>query len=654
MKKMFTVDAFMVAIISALGYGFGEIIARLSGWPKLMCGVASLVLGVTLESIISKIIFSKTIQKKRKYRVFAFTVILLVLIAAECVAAWWMNSSMFDYVMENFMYVVVIPVFGFVLNLCIRSYRIWKIRRLYGDGSKGYTFHLTKKEIEEINQQNQPITGKYDAELAVKTRTGIYVGEKHKNTISYLGIPYAKPPIGQLRWKAPEALASSEAVFEAGHFGASAIQVDHEGSILKHYRQSEDCLYLNICVGAQKTKTKKPVLVLFHHGDFSFGGSADPLLYGRNFVEAHPDVVFVSFNYRLGIFGFVDFSEVPGGEAYPDAVNLGLLDQIAALRWIKENIKAFGGNPERITTLGFESGAISILLLAACEQAKGLFQKAFLFNGNLMYAYDTPEGAKAAAKDLLKETKAATMDELMQLDTQSLKDVAQRMWKNHCAPTCDGTLIPVDVYQAFQEGVASGIKFIIGFPAHEMQVLRSFIDAENYEVFVSEGMAGMQQYLDGSISNAVQDYIKTQAQSLGEIEAKTKLLDQWIALCIYLVAVWLSKGGNKVNLMYWDEKPLMENLGSGTVDVLAALLGNNDALQMYGDVINADLSNTLQNLLLKFIKGNALQLYSNEIKGVDAFVWKAFPKALIVADGKMTCDTIKDKITEVEGLFDLV
>ena len=106
--------------------------------------------------------------------------------------------------------------------------------------------------------------------------------------------------------------------------------------------------------------------------------------------------------------------------------------------------------------------------------------------------------------------------------------------------------------------------------------------------------------------------------------------------------------------MYWDEKPLIENLGSGTVDVVAALLGNSAALEMYGSLMNKDLSETLQALMHKFICGDALQLYPNEIKGIDAIDWKEFPKALIVSDGKLLCGTIEERITEIDGLLDFV
>lgn len=129
-------------------------------------------------------------------------------------------------------------------------------------------------------EEKQAILGEYDADCAVKTRTGVYVGEKHGETLVFMGIPYAKPPVGKRRWKAPEPLPASKKVFEARNSGASAIQVEHKGSIIKNHRQSEDCLTLNIAVGTQKTEAKKPVLVLFHHGDFTYDSAVDPCCSG--------------------------------------------------------------------------------------------------------------------------------------------------------------------------------------------------------------------------------------------------------------------------------------------------------------------------------------------------------------------------------------
>ena len=645
MKKLFTIDDFAVAFVGALGYGYGETISRLLGWPPLACGLASLVLGMALEFIINRIAFSEAVQKSPKNKVLTYLLFCLVFLVAHTISFLSTGVSMVDYLTENIVYVAGFPILGFVINLLIRTYQIRKIRRLYGDGSEGYVFDVKKEDIEEINRQNQPISGEYDADCAIRTKTGLFVGEQTGKTVSYLGIPYAKPPVGERRWKAPEPLPASEAVFEAKHLGASAVQVDHRGSIVRQHRQSEDCLTLNICIGRQETETGKPILVLFHNGDFTCGGTADPLLYGDELIKKHPDIVFVSFNFRLGIFGFIDFSEIPGGAAYPDAINLGLLDQIAALKWIRENIAAFGGDPDRITLLGFDAGATSVCLLAASGQAKGLFRKAFVFNGSPASAYDTPESARALAKDLLKETQTSTMEELLQLNTDSLKDAAQKLWRNMCAPTCDGTLIPADVYQAFRDGAASDIGFIIGIPGNEMQVYRSFVGNQNYEELILAATADIQNDTDASAADALQAHTEAQTDSSSALEAKSKLVEQCLVRSIYRSAEKLSEGGNQVQLMYWDEKPLIENLGSGTVDVAATLLGNGDALQMYGNVMNADLSETLQTLLLKFIRGEDLQLYPNEIKGTDAVHWRAFPLALIVSDGKVVCDTIEGRLT---------
>ena len=637
MKYLFTIDDFMVAFISALGYGFGERIASMLGWSSFMCIVASFALGIAMEEIIGKIVFSKTVQKKTANRILTFAIILLVFFAAQYIATRWMNASMLEYVEEEFGFVVALPIIGFFVSLLIRAYHIRKVRNVYGDGSKGFVFDLSKEDVEETNRQNQALHGPYDADHAAKTRTGVYVGEKEGKTIAYLGIPYALSPVGERRWKAPEPLPTSEAVFEAKNFGASAIQVEHQGSILKHHRQSEDCLYLNIWTGSEQAEGKKPVLVLFHQGDFTYGGSVDPLLHGGKFVENHPDTVFVSFNYRLGIFGFIDFSEVPGGEAYPDTLNLGLLDQIAALRWIKENVAAFGGDPARITVLGFEAGGTSVLLLAACEQAKGLFQRAFVFNGNLTGVYATPEDSRNLAKDLLKETHTATMEQLSALDSEVLKEAAQTLWQDMCQPTFDGKLLPVDVPSAYREGKASDIRFIIGFPNNQAQAYHAVLGDANYEKLVSATLEDMQNYLDDSEADTLLDYIAAQTPSADELEAKSKLIEEWNALAIYHSAVKLARGGSKVNLIYWNEKALIEKLGSGTVDMAAALLGNGDALQLYGNVMDTNLSEMLQCMLHKFIAGEPLRLYSNELPGVDAFEWKAFPRTLVISDGKYLC-----------------
>ena len=654
MKKLFTIDDFMIALIAALGYGYGYALAEHFGWPAPLCLLACFALGIALETIMDKIILSETVQKKTKNRVIAYAVIIIVFLVAHYISTQWLGASMIEDAKEEFMWVIGLPILGLVISLIIRWVRIKRIRKLYGDGEQGYVFDVSDEVVEELNEQDQPVVGEYDPECTVKTRTGTFVGEKNGKVVNYLGIPYAQAPVGDLRWKAPEPLPSSDAVIEAQNFGASAIQVENRGVLSEYHRQDEGCLTLNVCVAAEETGEKKPVLVLFHHSGFAFGGSADPLLDGDNYVKAFPDVVIVSFNYRLGIFGFIDLSEVPGGEAYADAPNLGLLDQIAALRWVKENIAAFGGDPDRITVAGFESGATCICLLATSKQAKGLFKRAFVFNANLEESYDKADVPKALTRELLKETQATTMEELVRLKPEALQEAAQKIWRNWgmSAPLLDGKLIPADMYRAYQESAAAGIEFIVGIPSDETRVFRSFVGGQGYENLLAKVMTDIQKRLDDRLAATVQKYIEDKASLSSEIEAKAEVLDQWIALSACRAAMKLVEGGNKVHLMYWGQKPLIENLGSGTADVMATLFGNEDALEMYGGVVDADLSEMLQVLMHKYVNGDALQLYHNEVHGIDAFDWEPFPKALIVSDNRFLCDTIEDRLTEIDGFAD--
>ncbi|MBR4904822.1 MAG: carboxylesterase family protein [Selenomonadaceae bacterium] len=662
MKKIFTIDEFMVCFVTAIGSGLGfEIPKTILGFEEWQCLLVSIIASCTLGTLVGKVVFSKTVQSKAINRFSVFFACILIFFAVQYVVVSFSGVSLYNYLTEEPVYAIISAVLGFGFGMIIRWYRIRKIRERYGDGSDGFLYDdLLEKNgiLEELNQQNQSIKGSFDAELAVKTKTGFFVGGKLKNSMFFCGIPYAKPPVGELRWKAPEPLPESEEVFEAKHFGASAIQVDYDGSISKHHRQSEDCLYLNICVGTKTTDKKKKVLVIFHHGDFSYGGAADPLFNGdEHFIKIYPDAIGVTFNYRLGILGFIDFSEVPGGDKYPDALNLGLLDQIAALRWIKENISAFGGDPEKITLMGFESGALSISLLAASEQAKGLFQKAFIFHENPMMAFNTPEISRKLAKKLLQETSTTTMEELLSLSTERLKEATQKLLEDLSYPTFDDKLIPLDVYDAYKKGSASGVEFLIGIARNERHVFKSFVGNKKYEDFVAKETDNFLKYLNACYPDVVKDvnaYIEEQTKVMSALEAKEKFVEQVYALSTYQCAKKLVESGNKVHILYWDVNPLIKNLGSGTVDVLATFLGNSEAAQIYGNVLNQDIAETLQNLFRKFISGEELKLFNNEIKGISAIDWKEAPQALIISEKAFRCEPITDKLTEVKGLLKIL
>ena len=155
-------------------------------------------------------------------------------------------------------------------------------------------------------------------------------------------------------------------------------------------------------------------------------------------------------------------------------------------------------------------------------------------------------------------------------------------------------------------------------------------------------------------AKAVRDYIEKQAASMSELEAKAKMYEQFYTLSTYRCAQKLTEGGNKVHLLYWNVKPLIENLGSGTVDVLATFCGSRKGVELYGNVLNRDIAETLQKLFQKFESGDELRLFNNEIKGIGAIDWKEFPRALIVSDKAFKCEPIADKLTEIKCLLELL
>ena len=190
-----------------------------------------------------------------------------------------------------------------------------------------------REEMVALYGENKEITtNDYDSKLAATTRTGVYVGQiNENNVISWKGIPYAKQPIGDLRWKTPEERDDDNRVYEAYYFGHSSIQEESKDELSSLYPQGEDCLNLNVWNNKTDPSDNKPIMVWIHGGGFIQGGSCDHLYEGTHFVENNPDVIYMSIDYRTDILGFINLSCVPGADDYSESGNLGLLDEIAAL-----------------------------------------------------------------------------------------------------------------------------------------------------------------------------------------------------------------------------------------------------------------------------------------------------------------------------------
>lgn len=319
------------------------------------------------------------------------------------------------------------------------------------------------------------------SETIVETTYGKVRGI-HQGTVSvWKGIPFARPPVGELRFRAPQPPEAWAGVREATEFGMVAPQaVVREGSPLGNRltpgEESEDCLYLNVWSPGADGK-KRPVLVWMHGGAFTMGSGSTPLYDGTSFAQ-QGDVVVVTLNYRLGALGFLYLDEVLG-EQYSGSGNNGLLDQIAALQWVHDNIAAFGGDPNRVTIFGESAGAMSVGTLLAMPAAQGLFQQAILQSG----AASSVRGKEAAARVTreyldalgLQEHEAGALTRLPLADLIAAQTSVLGKQRAQLAfgPVIDGTSLPQPPLEVVTSGATRDIPLLIGTNYDEMRLFNA-------------------------------------------------------------------------------------------------------------------------------------------------------------------------------------
>ncbi len=264
------------------------------------------------------------------------------------------------------------------------------------------------------------------APKAVKTATGPVAGVASSDgmVISYKGIPYAAPPVGELRWRAPQPAKRWSGVLKADHFGSSCIQAPntpfgpYTSEFLYIAPVSEDCLYLN--VWAPRAARKAPVLVFIHGGAFNSGSGDVPVYDGEPL--ARTGLIVVTINYRVGVLGFLAHPELTAESAHHSSGNYGLLDQIAALQWVKANIRAFGGDAAHVAIAGQSAGALSVEALIASPLAKGLFSAAIAdsgIGGRVWPLRSLAEGEKWGS-NIAQMLKASSIKELRALPAGDL------------------------------------------------------------------------------------------------------------------------------------------------------------------------------------------------------------------------------------------
>ena len=306
--------------------------------------------------------------------------------------------------------------------------------------------------------------------ITVKARDGQLRGHRRGGGAVFLGVPYAAPPVGPWRWRPPQALTPWNGVLDAFTFGPDFPQVSNPR--LRAPRQDEDCLYLNIWTPTLDRNARLPVMVWVHGGGFTAGSGSDLRSDGARLSDE--GAVVVSFNYRSGLFGFLAHPELNRESDEGVSGNYGLLDQLAALAWVRENIADFGGDPARVTAFGVSAGSASLSLLLAAPQAQGAFDRAILHSPGAGRPLATLADAQRAGLAL-----GADLSALRHLSAQevlartSLLNPAVRglTTPRVLRPIRDGWLLPRDERPSFLAGRMHAMPLIVGSNTDEGSLL---------------------------------------------------------------------------------------------------------------------------------------------------------------------------------------
>ena len=462
----------------------------------------------------------------------------------------------------------------------------------------------SKKQFDRMNKlygENHIITSSYDKELSAKCDNGTFVGKKKGDVLIFKGIPFAKAPINELRWKAPQYPNNSDNIYEAYYFGKSAIQEPWFSELASCYPQSEDCLYLNVWTNTKVNKDKT-VMVFIHGGAYGYGGSSDPIYDGYNLVNNHEDAVLVTITYRVGIMGFIDFSNVEGGQEYEDSCNLGLLDQIMALRWIQNNIEAFGGNKDNVTVFGESAGGGSVSLLPIMDLAKGLFKRVIGESGSVALTYSKEECAPFT-KDFLVASGAKNMADLLKLSTEEIQRYNKNLNEKNNFPMRDGRIVPLDPYQEYKNGKSKWCDMIMG--SNKDECLYWINETGGIELYAPtipllfETQLGKMSKEDEKIARKF--FYKNDA--ILTFRKITEFENDIIFRCPAQKQLQYHSMNGGVGYNYFYTYPSAnKHVGACHAVELNHVFNNLDERMYTGDNVNEDLSNKIQTMWVNFAK----------------------------------------------------
>ena len=495
------------------------------------------------------------------------------------------------------------------------------------------SFSELKEEMMALYGENKKITdGNYDKSLAVKCINGTFVGKRTGDVIAHKGIPFVgQQPVGELRWKAPVDVVPDDGVYEAYYNGKSPCQDEGVSQRASLYPQGEDCLYLNVWRAADGA-VNKPVMVWIHGGAFEIGGTVEPREEGTNFVKENPDVILVSVEYRLNVFGFLHLSHLPDGADYPDAQNLGLMDQLMALKWVHENIAAFDGNPDNVTIFGESAGAGSVTLLPLVKGSQQYFKRVIAESGAPVFTRSTEE-AIACTNELMAQLGCSTVADLQKVEVSKLVAVADGLLGLRTWAERDGNFLPLDPYEAYANGAAKDIDLMHGCNKDEMNYFVWGFGSDWNEWAADRKAKKMAQMTDEekALVESFCNDIKGEPY-----EYTSRLFDQlvFIAPLFRLSENQTKAGGNTYNYFFTVESsvPLMK---CGHAVELSTVFNHPEQTFVTGRTFDDTFSKTMRRMWVQFAKTGNPSLSATESPDGKAKEWPLYDlenKQLMIFD----------------------
>ncbi|NVN17902.1 carboxylesterase family protein [Muricauda sp. HICW] len=332
----------------------------------------------------------------------------------------------------------------------------------------------------------------------VETQNGKVEGYSNEDIHIFKGIPFAEPPVGALRWKAPQPVQNWKGVKQTKEFGPSPIQNTPEPFlcwteefIAKPEPLSEDCLYLNIWTPAKAHDEKLPVFVWIYGGGLSSGSANCDIYDGQQMAEQ--GVVFVSLNYRVGVLGFMAHPELSEESGHGASGNYGFMDQLEGLKWIQKNIAAFGGDPNNVTIAGQSAGSFSVNAQIASPLASGYFNKAICQSGGILGGRLMQDLATAEEQGVkfMESVNATSIDELRAMPAAQLQELSNNSDLGRFGVVLDDYFLPKDLFEHFKEGNHNQVKVLTGWVTGDSNLLpMGEVTMESFTSMANERFGG--------------------------------------------------------------------------------------------------------------------------------------------------------------------